>query len=1633
MALTGIFMAAACWTGCARDPIDPIPGAPDVNMGNLYLPAIDLERCFSPDAVAPVRVDNAKVSAAISGTSLSVAVPLMNDLDDTLAASVEVALLSLNGEVVNEQSMVAEIPPRTDGQELTFEFDLPPELDSADDLSGYVLRYDVIYHSGVFQALRNSTGKVSLMEAVDISRLVLRGPSTFMAGSENHLRMIAQDEQSGAPLSGISATFTLLFSGNGEMAFEPVTLTSDASGAFDLAVDIPAGAEGALQIDAQAEIGGLSSRLSAEVQVVSLSDILMTTDKPIYQPGQTIHLRALAMERPSLTPLATEELLFEISDSKGNKVFKQRVDISDFGVAFARFRLASEVLLGEYRVQATVGGETVEKTITVDRYSLPRFGVTVDTARAFYRPGEVMQGTLSAQYFFGKPVAGADVTIELQKVDVAPTTVAVWNAVTDADGRLGFQFTLPDYFVGQPLNDGNATVSMKIEVTDAAGQSRTLEVERPVVDAAILAQLIPESGDVVPWVVNRFYLVTTSPDGALVPTVSRIVVGGATIDVSSDDSGLAEFEFLPRAEAPLEMTVTSEDGDGNRATRSFSFTPGANQSYLLLQTDRSVYQVGDTVTATIHCPPLDGVAGEFRDRAYLDVIKDGRTVQMTTVLLEDGAGSFDFEVTPELVGGFEMEAYYIRPDSIVVRDRKLVYADPANQLQIEATTDRDLYAPADEAQIHFRVRDQQGNPVQSALGIQIVDEAVFSMMEFRPGLEKVFYAIQQEILNPQYEIHGYALDDVTDSADGDEDARDMAADVVFSAAGGSSYGMTEDSLQDLQSTVRNDAQEAVRIQMSQMETLLAHLCTTGQINSPDAMAAFISRNGDCWVDPWGTHYRVNGGTSNWELRSVGPDKEELTADDIVDSVNYFCCNDEDECGSWYSDADSDSDSDSDSDADSDGDGDMDTDSGGGQGVTVRKNFPETLYVNPEVITDASGEATISVPLADSITTWRMSTLASNRTGLLGSMQRGITVFQDFFIDIDFPPTLTQGDEVSVPVALYNYLDTAQTVSLTVQQESWFELLESPTKDVTLDAGEVAGTSFRVRVLSVGWHAFTIVGLGDTLSDAVARTVEVRPDGKEIADSWSGRLQDSVQIPVQIPLQAVDEASKILVKVFPGMASQAVEGFDSLLRQPTGCFEQTSSSTYPNVLVLNYLQGTDLITPAIEATAREYISIGYQRLLTFEVSGGGFEWFGDTPAHNILTAYGLLEFSDMARVHPVDENIIVRTQNWLAAQQAADGSFAPSYGGIAEGAINAYEDDLARTTAYLTFALAQTGYMGPETDRGIAWLKSHLSAVTDNYGRAMLANALLARDVDDAIAHQVLLDLHAGRVEVDGAIHWEGSGESTTYGTGDVMSIETTALIGFAMLRDGGFASDIPGISDYLLSQKDAFGNWQTTQATILTLKFLLESMNTATVPGAATISIHMDGTLVETLDIDEESSDVLRLVDLGHLTHEGATDLQLSILGDSSYMYQVISRYYVPWDEEGGEPATGPLDITVSYDTTNLTMADTVSATATIENTVPDSVQKMVLVSLGIPPGFTPVTDDLQTLVDGGVLQKFEKTPQQLILYVEGVFFGEPLTVTWQLLPRFPITVSSGASEVHPYYSPGDSTQTVPALFHVSE
>ncbi len=89
---------------------------------------------------------------------------------------------------------------------------------------------------------------------------------------------------------------------------------------------------------------------------------------------------------------------------------------------------------------------------------------------------------------------------------------------------------------------------------------------------------------------------------------------------------------------------------------------------------------------------------------------------------------------------------------------------------------------AADARIRFHVTNAHGEGVSAALGVQIVDEAVFALAEKQPGFAKTFFYLEQEVMKPRYEIHSLSSrvsSNPRSVPSGDQ--QDMVARALFSA------------------------------------------------------------------------------------------------------------------------------------------------------------------------------------------------------------------------------------------------------------------------------------------------------------------------------------------------------------------------------------------------------------------------------------------------------------------------------------------------------------------------------------------------------------------------------------------------------------------------------------------------------------------------------------------------------------------------------------------------------------------------------------------------------------------------------------------------------------------------------------
>ncbi len=674
----------------------------------------------------------------------------------------------------------------------------------------------------------------------------------------------------------------------------------DRRGTTEAQFQFPAGLVGDQQLLYVVDTPLGSTEVTQAVRLEDKVSILLTTEKPIYQPGQTIHVRALALDRSDHEAAASQKLTFELEDSRGNKVFKKITGTDDFGIASAEFGLADEVNLGTYHLRALMGDadaptNSAEIALNVERYVLPKFKVAVEFSaqgekqKHGYRPGDHVTGTVRANYFFGKPVDGAEISLKASAMDVTLHEVVATQGRTDADGSYHFDLHLPDYFAGRPLSHGAARVLIEATVKDSAGHAETRGEPITVSESPLLITAIPEGGTLVPNLENQVFVLTSYPDGTPAKADLTIHAGGnADQHVATDSGGVAVARIKPGNDGET-LGIDAADQEGNRASSKISLSSREGGDQILLRTERAVYHAGDPIQLKVF-------STRKRGAAYVDIVKEGQTVLTRDLDLENGQAELTLAATPEMAGTVDLSAYLFGKDSRPVGDHRLIFVQPADELKIETVADAPEYKPGGEAQIRFRVTNSRGQGVHAALGLQVVDEAVFALAEKQPGFAKVFFYLEQEVMKPRYEIHSIGMPDVVEPVESSKtEQRDLAARALFSATEiVNSNQFATEAGREVPMTKQPEYAARYQTRFSEQVNRLAKTLTLAykqdseKGNLTTVFARMRKAGGPDFRDAWGTGLRIEPAPwyRNWDItyysvHSAGPDKQFGTGDDMT--------------------------------------------------------------------------------------------------------------------------------------------------------------------------------------------------------------------------------------------------------------------------------------------------------------------------------------------------------------------------------------------------------------------------------------------------------------------------------------------------------------------------------------------------------------------------------------------------------------------------------------------------------------------------------------------------------------------------------------------------------------------------------
>lgn len=687
---------------------------------------------------------------------------------------------------------------------------------------------------------------------------------------------------------------------------------------------------------------------------------------------------------------------------------------------------------------------------------------------------------------------------------------------------------------------------------------------------------------------------------------------------------------------------------------------------------------------------------------------------------------------------------------------------------------------------------------------------------------------------------------------------------------------------------------------------------------------------------------------------------------------------------------------------------------------IRNVFLESMCFVPELVT-SNGKADLNLTLSDNITTWTIQTVGNTKNGKIGyGMIDNVKVFKEFFADFELPKNLVETDKVNIPVTVYNYTDTDINTTLKIKEEEWFKLDNSNNIAVNIKPQSSSMTYVPITILKNGEYKFQIETTSGSLTDIVEKEISINPNGYKIEKVVStGYLEKELSEDILILDDAVPNTGKAKIKIYASQMAQTIEGMEKIFKMPTGCFEQISSSLYPNIVALKYLEDNKMANDEIKKKALEYISAGYQKLLTYEVKGeeGGYSLYGNSPAETVLTAYGLMELTDLSKVYSVDENVINKMNEFLYKKQNPNGTFTITGSHI--GGAN-YREKLA-LNAYITWALSESNPDNEKLSKSVEYLKKQLDNVDDNYTLALIANTLA--NVKDKTLNRVIKRL-VDNIKIEGNNASITSEVKDYYGSSScTQSIQTVALTSMALSKSKSNASTNKSLINYLVSQKDKFGNWYSTQATVLALKAINQFQETSELK-KQTISVKVNS--------DEQKIEIadnpLELYELTFNNLNKENKLNINMEKGSAY-YEVIEEYYMPYEKI--DTSKDDIEISVSANNT-LKVNEILTASIKLTNKGKNSIYNG-MVTIDIPQGFSVLEESLGKLKAKGIIEKYETSYRTVNLYLRDFDLSQIIDLNVQFRAMYPVEVTGLSVRAYDYYNPEIEGKSMPIKINVNK
>jgi uncharacterized protein YfaS (alpha-2-macroglobulin family) len=1328
----------------------------------------------------------------------------------------------------------------------------------------------------------------------------------------------------------------------------------------------------------------------------------VSTDKPLYRPGERVMARGLMLKADDRKPHpGSLNAQLEIRGPKGDVVTSAMVQLKDSVWGYS-WTVPAEQAGGEYTLRVSypwTGDAPAERKFDVRAYRAPRLKSQIEFLRDGYGPGDTVTATLDVKRAEGGVPEGAKVTATAV-VDGA--TAAQVTGRVNEKGLCTVSFKLPTR-----INRGEGSLAFAIE---DGGVVETAAKTIPILLQTLDLTMYPEGGDLVAGLPARVYFEAKTPAQKPADLVGAIIdqaTGQVVAPVRSEHEGRGRFELTPRSGAKYALRIDEPSG----IAKTFPL-PEVKAKGATLRTSEDVVPAGKAVTLTVS---LAGVS-----KAKLTLSK--REVEIASAQVgTQGQVTLD----PKDADGVLVATVWDH-DGRPLAER-LVFRQPEKAVNVELRAEKKSYVPGDTVQLTAKTT-QNGKPVSAVVMLTVTDDAVLELIEKRDQAPQlpVMVLLEPEVKeladahvyldekNPKARLavdlllgtqgwRRFALADSVNfiSRHGDQARRALAVRVPTAYYGGfeddfdglDRLGVVGEGMARGRPMPKNAAGAPQPPMAPGAPPMAAPVpqAAPPPPAPPPAPAPIMQQPIAGKQMPAKPMPEPNASMAGAVREAEAARKdmmflgEEAKKEDVArrrqaQQPVYFR-----EYAHTVR---------------------------PGRKPGDRVDFAETLFWNAGVRTDAkTGEVKISFGLNDSVTGFKAFAGAVGNDGALGSAVAEIESVQPFYIEPKLPLEVTSGDVIQLPLALVN--GTAGPLKgAGVKLDLKGDVKVASIGTVDLAAKERAR---RIVELKIGQESKPVdlklaASAGD-YADTVTRTLRIKPNGFPISASFGGML--SAKAPavhtVTLPANLVRGSVKTSILVYPTPLANMTESLARLIQEPNGCFEQTSSTTYPMTMAQQYFQSHSGVDPKLVASAKEKLEAGYKRLIGFETKEKGYEWFGEAPGHEALTAFGMMHFADMKDVREVDTEMLARTREWMLRQRDGKGGFERK-----RRALHTWIEDADTSNAYITWALLESSGKPADTARElakeIASLKAAAAKSQNSYVHALTANVLaLAKETGEAKKLMARLAEKQGK---EGVV--EGGTQSIVGSSGEALQIETTALAVLAWLREPAYAGNVERSMKFLANSCEG-GRYGSTQSTVLALKAIIayDKVRAAKrAPGA--VRVYVDGQPVgSAVKFEASAQEAIKLPDVSELLNPGEKKLELRMEGGSELPYSIEVTYNALVPASSSETQ---VSLEVSLAKTALTEGEPTEARVLVANKTDQKLPTAVAI-FGVPGGLEVRHDQLKELVKKKTVDAYEVIGRDVVLYWRGMEAKKRIDVPLSLIAAVPGTYTGPASRAYLYYT----------------